>query len=86
MTRSGPPFPEAAEPAEFQAVDRDSCTRVTVSLPVHERPQEHQTQFQKLGEQLPLNPGRSALRNPPPAQCIDGFFEPRLGVEKIAFL
>ena len=84
--REVPAFPGATEAAEFRAVDPDAWTGIPVSLPVHEGPQECQTQFQKLGEQLPLHPVNAL-----PGICrllhvTADCFEPCLGVEKSAFL
>jgi len=54
--REAPPFPGAAEAAEFRAIDLDARPRIPVSLPIDEGPQERQSLFQKPREQFPLHP------------------------------
>jgi hypothetical protein len=84
--RKVPPFPGAAEAAELRAIDLDAPPRVSVSLPVYERPQERPAKLQKLSKKLPLHsvnplPGIRRLLH-----VAADFFEPSLGVEKSSFL
>jgi hypothetical protein len=79
-------FPQTGATSELRAIDLDAPPRVSVALPVYERPQERPPKLQKLSKKLPLHsvnplPGIRRLLH-----VAADFFEPSLGVEKSSFL